>query len=110
MELHGETAKITRSLTVLKDFEWFADAFGNRVPKFAEFPEKITTVSGFCGAVSHLDGCVICVGNPDKKFGPLVEARKGSFMDSSGMYGICMHVKAKPIKMFFCRQESNSFY
>ena len=33
-----------------------------------------------------LDGCVICVGNPDKKFGPLVEARKGSFMDSSGMY------------------------
>ena len=41
MEVHGETANITRSLTILKDFGWFANAFGHRVPKFAEFPEKI---------------------------------------------------------------------
>ena len=86
MVLNSETVRDTYSLTIFKDFQRFVSYFGHKVPGFAEFPEKITTVSYAVDTISLLDESITCVGNPDEKYQGLIEEHKGVFMDSSGMW------------------------
>ncbi len=104
IELHGESATITRSLTILEDFSWSISAFGQKVPCFAGFPDKITTMTGVCAVISHLDACITCVGNSDEKFKCLIEERKGNFMDSSGMYAFNIVIQSYLLLCTGCKQ------
>lgn len=85
MELHEETVTVTRTLTILNNFEWFVSVFGHKLPtSLAEFPGKISTIAGLQEVLWYLDSCVVCIGNSDQRFVCLSDERKGVFMDSSG--------------------------
>ena len=55
------------------------DVDGHSLPKF------IPSISALNTVVAFVNGCTICGGNPDEKFVHLAEARKGKFIDASGM-------------------------
>ncbi len=57
----------------------------SQLPPFAKFPVKISTIASLQAALSFLDSCVVCVGNPDERYRCLSDERIGVFMDSSGM-------------------------
>lgn len=78
---------IAASLTLRDGFTWSVHIRGQRIPTEAHdsVPSSIASPSAVEGLLGYIDDCDICCGHPDPKFLPLLEARKGKFMDSSGM-------------------------
>jgi len=77
---------INASLSIHDGFSWQVEFRGRSIlPQHFEFGTSLDTVSAISRLVSVLNNGHTCPGNPDDKFLPLVETRKGRFMDSSGM-------------------------
>ena len=50
----------------------------------ASQPGKLSTLSDIVGVLDVISSARVCIGNPNKMYAVLVEARNGSFLDSSG--------------------------
>ena len=49
-------------------------------------PQTIAFMTDLKQVIDFIDACSVCIGNNDQKYAPLVIARKGNFMDVTGMY------------------------
>lgn len=49
------------------------------------FPPTITSVDGLITFIERLESaCCTCIGNPDSKFKPLIQEKKGVFSNAKG--------------------------
>ena len=46
----------------------------------------ITFMTDLKQVIDFVDACSVCTGNNDQNYAPLVNARKGNFIDITGMY------------------------
>ena len=53
-------------------------------PVLKNLPRKITTLNDLIAILNFLDQCMVCKGNSDSKFAPIVAQHKGIFMDKTG--------------------------
>lgn len=54
-----------------------------------DIPTSLTSAGPVKNMITFINSRPICCGNPDETFLPLLIARKGNFMDGSGMFGAC---------------------
>ncbi len=99
----GNTQYLTLSKVVLKDgitdiicsmvinanFTWKI-VVGKKELKSSLAPfdiltQRVVSVSGVIEVVRYIESCHLCVGNNDKRYFELQAARKGKFMDSTGI-------------------------
>lgn len=90
VETRSESVVISRNLTIESNFEWNICIGDKKLlsssPPINSLPCKITSLSVLKTVIQFVNSCEICAGNPDEKFRGLISARKGKFMDASGMY------------------------
>ena len=55
-------------------------------PFLSSLPTKLSTLSEIVTVLEMINTGKLCIGNPDKRFTSLVEARNGSFQDPSGKF------------------------
>ena len=75
-------------MSVLRDFSWKVQLHGRDIPlQCLEFDHaSCGSVSGVRKLIDFLHTRSICSGSDDDKFLPLVTARKGKFMDTTGNF------------------------
>ena len=88
-ELPTFSAKIFYTFRMENDFTWMLSVCGTTLPVepctlLTSQPGKLSTLSSIVGVLEVISSARVCVGNPDKRYAVLVEARNGSFLDSSG--------------------------
>lgn len=84
-----------RGLVIQKDFTWNIYYKESKILPNCEIcssiPKFISSLSSFKFALQMIDSYLLCLGNSDKKFTPLVEQRKGVFTNASGKPEIEIH-------------------
>ena len=83
---------VSHSLYIQDDFHWRFVCYGRLVlpvtcPLLASVPSTLKLVTDLEQVLALLDGSKICEGNADEKFQVLSKARKGRFMDATGVFG-----------------------
>ena len=56
----------------------------DRCHVFANAPSIFQSPSDVFGVLSAIEGSAVCIGNPDEKFGPLVQRHHGQFFNPTG--------------------------
>ena len=86
-------------LEIESDLSWHVYAKGKEISLNSHFISlilsaslsiKIHTISDILSIMHTLDECNFCICNDDDRYKPLVEPRKGDFLNSSGVF-IFMH-------------------
>lgn len=75
------------TLDICDQLKWSLNVAGNCVPSstlFTRIPSLITSLQDLEEVVAYIEKCVICKGNGDPKFMPLVTKCKGLFKDRNG--------------------------
>ena len=80
---------ITHSVTIRKNGTWSTaihgqDADHHRCPSLSAVPDVLAGSSDAISLLSSISGQNVCTWNPDEKFIPLAETRKGVFKKQSG--------------------------
>ena len=88
MGMSEERLVIIASVSVLRDFSWKVQLHGRDIPlQYLEFDHaSCGSVSGVRKLIDFLHTRSTCSGSDDDKFLPLVTARKGKFMDTTGNF------------------------
>ena len=87
--MQSDSGSIQTSCTfnITSSLEWEVFVHGRRVakcPLLRALPEAIQSKRTFEEVFNTISSSTICTGNPDEKFKPLQEQRKGKFLDSKG--------------------------
>ena len=82
-------AKVIYTFRVDNNFTWTLSVCGTTLPVeqctlLASQLGKLSTLSDIVGVLDVISSARVCIGNPNKMYAVLVEARNGSFLDSSG--------------------------
>ena len=82
-------AKVFYTFRVDNNLTWTLSVCGTTLPVeqcmlLASQPGKLSTLSDIVGVLDVISSARVCIGNPNKMYAVLVEARNGSFLDSSG--------------------------
>ena len=79
-------ASIRFTLSVKDDFSWTVISNGNIIHPslLSAMPQSIVSVQDVLTVAGFLNRLVPCCGNNDRKFLPLIESRKGSFLNALG--------------------------
>ena len=80
---------VAASVTIHEGFSWQVQMQDRIIPPQQFYSVDLTSVSAISNLITTVNSRSICCGNPDEKFLPLVKARKGKFMDSSGSCLMC---------------------
>lgn len=101
----GVPVTINFTLSVRGDFSWVVVrngiTFQSNSPLLTKMPQLMLSVQHVIQVTEFLNSLVPCCGNNDKKFIPLVESRKGSFLNASGKSGIYVCI-CNIVKHFYC--------
>ena len=85
---------ISCSIAVSSNLTWHAVVKGkvlsSNVGHFSALPQTIVSLRDVLTVLECVDSLTLCVGNRDKKFHPLIAARKGSFRNQSGTLILCI--------------------
>ena len=86
----GVPVGFTFVMSVSENFSWAVVKNGKTFPSnsnlFSTMPQSIASVQDVLQVIDFLSLLVPCCGNDDKKFLPLVESRRGSFLNTLGKY------------------------
>ena len=93
---------ITHSVTIQHNGTWSAaiygqDANSHRCPSLSAVPNSLVGYSDATNLLSIVSGQKVCIGNPDQKYIPLAEARKGVFKNQCGDTTTAFLDKAYPV-------------
>ena len=81
-------ASIKFTLSVHNDSSWTVYCNGKQFPAssslLSSMPQSISSIQDVVVVINFLDSLSPCCGNSERKFLPLIEMRKGSFVDASG--------------------------
>ena len=88
-ETMGPQVIITRSVAFQSTGTWAISIHGKEIdaaqcPALSGFPRAITTCDSISSFLTSLGSLHICCGNPDQKFIPLADSRKGVFKNQRG--------------------------
>jgi len=89
----SEYPYLERGIIIRADFSWHVQYAGQQVPYsdvFSCLPTYISSLSACNDALLLIDTLPLCCGNPDEMFAPLVEQRKGIFMNVDGKLLNCI--------------------
>ena len=85
----GGEIQVARTLVIHQDCTWHVCLERHRLssggPLLSALPQCISSLADSCAVIEFLDSCVVCSGNSDDKFGPLIAVRKGTCMNASGI-------------------------
>ena len=76
--------KVSASLVIGDNFLFQVHMQGRQVPKQLFELETADCVGAVLGIMSKISSSRLCCGNPDEKFRPIIDARKGKFVDVEG--------------------------
>ena len=84
--MEGDCFVVASSITITEELAWKLHAYGRNVSLQGQdsVSPTLSSVSAVSAAIRFVCSSHICCGNTDEKFLPLVQARKGKFMDASG--------------------------
>ena len=84
MVIQRDVVSIKFKLSVHCNFSWTVDynstTFSVQSALFSSMPSSLRSVQDVLSVINFLDSLSPCCGNNDKKFLPMVESRKGLFM------------------------------
>jgi hypothetical protein len=89
METTANGPAVAISVSVHEDSSWLLHVHGNLIQQHSlsmpQVPSLLDSVSTLESVLLFLSSCSICCGNCDEAYSPLIESRKGKFVDSSGI-------------------------
>ena len=83
-----EVLVVTASISICEGFSWELQMQGKSIAHkyFESLDLNVNCTAAFKSLVTFIDTHWICCGNPDEQFLSLAKARKGKFLDVSGIY------------------------
>lgn len=90
LETKQSTLTASFSLHVQDNFQWHLSVHGQQLrtiscPLIEQLPSTLKSIANIEQVLTLVNGAKICNGNPDEKFRSLSVARKGRFMDATGV-------------------------
>ena len=82
--------RVSAFVTIREGFVCTVQVEGKDIASQHTGCNTISSLSELTSLFSFLASCKLCCGNSDEKFLPLVTARKGKFLDSSGKFLNCL--------------------
>ena len=87
---------ITHYVVISDNFAWHLAVNGKQLfstdEPLSDLPSTMSCLQDVLHVIKHVDALSTCIGNGDKKFLPLVTARKGVFQNQAGMFIIIIFV------------------
>ena len=90
LETKQSTLTASFSLHVQDNFQWHLSVHGQQLqtiscPLVEQLPSTLKSIANIEQVLTLVNSAKVCEGNPDEKFRSLSVARKGRFMDATGV-------------------------